>query len=168
MIKKNLKNIIGWKEWFGLDSLSLPAIKGKIDTGAKTSSLHAFNIESFFLEDVEYVKFEIHPLQKNKKLACTCFSRVIDRRMVSDSSGKKEKRFVIESDLRIGQSKIRIELTLANRDSMTFRMLLGRDAVKQTKMLVDSSKSFVQGKLKRAEILKIYQSTKPCLDLSKL
>ena len=82
-------------------------------------------------ENVEYVKFDIHPLQKNKKLVRTCMARVIDRRMVSDSGGKKEKRYVIKSALRIGEVKITIELTLANRDTMTFRMLLGRDAVKQ-------------------------------------
>jgi ribosomal protein S6--L-glutamate ligase len=166
--KKTIKKVIGCKEWFGLDCLSLPAIKGKIDTGAKTSSLHAFNIESFYIEDVEYVKFDIHPLQKNKQLVRTCVARVIDRRMVSDSGGKKEKRFVIKSDLRIGESKIRIEITLANRDTMAFRMLLGREAIKLAKMLVDPSKSFRQGKLKRAEILKLYHATKPCLDLSKL
>ena len=160
----NPKKIIGWKEWFNLDCLGLPAIKGKIDTGAKTSSLHAFNIENFYIEDVEYVKFDIHPLQKNKHLSRSCVARVIDQRMVSDSSGKKEKRFVIKSDLRIGKTKIRIELTLANRDSMTFRMLLGRDAVKQSKMLVDSSKSFIQGKIKRKEILKIYRKTKTLTD----
>ncbi|MDX2083180.1 MAG: RimK/LysX family protein [Rickettsiales bacterium] len=156
---KKTKKIIGWKEWFELDCLKLPAIKGKIDTGAKTSSLHAFNIESFYIEDVEYVKFDLHPLQKNKKLARSCVARVIDRRMVSDSGGKKEKRFVIKSNLKIGETKIRIELTLANRDSMTFRMLLGREAIKQAKMVVDPSKSFVQGKLKRKEILKLYRKT---------
>jgi ribosomal protein S6--L-glutamate ligase len=159
--KKILKKTIGWKEWFGLDYLGLPAIKGKIDTGAKTSSLHAFNIESFYLEDVEYVKFDIHPLQKNKNLARTCFARVVDRRMVSDSSGKKEKRFVIKSGVRIGEKKFVIELTLANRDSMLFRMLLGRDAVKQAKMLVDVSKSFLCGVKKRSEILELYKKTKP-------
>jgi ribosomal protein S6--L-glutamate ligase len=163
MLKKSTQTI-GWKEWFGLNCIGLPAIKGKIDTGAKTSSLHAFNIENFFIEDVEYVKFDIHPLQKNKKLARSCIARVIDRRMVSDSSGKKEKRFVIKSDLFIGENKIRIELTLANRDSMTFRMLLGRDAIKQAKMLVNPSKSFLQGKLKKSKILKLYRKAKPCLD----
>jgi len=168
MSGKKAKKTIGWKEWFSLDCLGLPAIKGKIDTGAKTSSLHAFNIESFYIEDVEYVKFDIHPLQKNKKFVRTCVARIIDQRMVSDSGGKKEKRYVIKSDLRIGESKIRIELTLANRDSMTFRMLLGREAVKQAKMLVDPSKSFLQGKHKRKEILKFYRQTKPCLDLRKI
>lgn len=167
-MKKKSQKVIGWKEWFGLDCLSLPAIKGKIDTGAKTSSLHAFNIESFYIEDVEYVKFDIHPVQKNKNLRRTCVARVIDHRMVSDSGGRKEKRFVIKSDLKIGDKKIRIELTLANRDSMAFRMLLGREAIKQSKMLVDISKSFVQGKKKRKEILKLYRQTKSCSDPRKL
>jgi ribosomal protein S6--L-glutamate ligase len=168
MTVKKIRKIIGWKEWFGLDCLGLPAIKGKIDTGAKTSSLHAFDIESFYIEDVEYVKFDIHPLQKNKKLVRTCVARIVERRMVSDSGGKKEKRIVIKSDLQIGKTKFRIDLTLANRDSMAFRMLLGRDAVKHAKMLVDPSKSFLQGKPKRKEILKLYKQTKPCLDLRKL
>jgi ribosomal protein S6--L-glutamate ligase len=166
--KKNFTKklpFIGWKEWFNLSSIGLPAIKGKIDTGAKTSAIHAFNIENFYIEDVEYVKFDINPLQKNKKLKRTCISRVIDQRMVCDSGGKKEKRFVIKSDLKIGKIKIRIDLTLTNRDSMTFRMLLGRDAIKQAKMFVDPSKSFLQSKLKRKEILALYRKTKPCLDI---
>jgi ribosomal protein S6--L-glutamate ligase len=160
---KKTKKIIGWKEWFNLDCIALPAIKGKIDTGAKTSALHAFNIETFYIEDVEYVRFDIHPLQKNKRLVRSCISRVIDRRMVSDSSGKKEKRIVIKSDLKIGDSKIRIELTLTNRDNMSFRMLLGREAIKQAKMIVDISKSFVQGKLKKNKVLKLYREIKPNL-----
>jgi ribosomal protein S6--L-glutamate ligase len=158
---KKTKKAIGWKEWFSLDCLALPAIKGKIDTGAKTSSLHAFNIESFYIEDVEYVSFEIHPLQKNKRLTRTCVARVVDRRMVSDSSGKKEKRFVIKSDLSVGDKKIRIEITLANRDSMAFKMLLGREAIKQLNLLVDISKAFALGRAKRSTILKLYRDTKP-------
>ena len=158
---KKIKKIIGWKEWFSLDCIALPAIKGKIDTGAKTSALHAFNIETFYIEDVEYVRFDIHPLQKNKRLVRSCISRVIDRRMVSDSSGKKEKRIVIKSDLRIGDKKIRVELTLTNRDNMSFRMLLGREAIMQAKMIVDISKSFVQGKLKKSKVLKLYREIKP-------
>lgn len=160
---KKTKKIIGWKEWFSLDCIALPAIKGKIDTGAKTSALHAFNIETFYIEDVEYVRFDIHPLQKNKRLVRSCISRVIDRRMVSDSSGKKEKRIVIKSDLKIGDKKIRVELTLTNRDNMSFRMLLGREAIMQAKMVVDISKSFVQGKLKKSKVLKLYREIKPNL-----
>ncbi len=158
---KKVKKTIGWKEWFSLECIALPAIKGKIDTGAKTSSLHAFNIESFYIEDVEYVSFDIHPLQKNQRLVRTCVARIVDRRMVSDSSGKKEKRFVIKSDLKVGEKKIRIEITLANRDSMAFKMLLGREAIQQLNMVVDISKSFALGKLKRSQILKLYRETKP-------
>ena len=158
---KKTKKIIGWKEWFSLDCIALPAIKGKIDTGAKTSALHAFNIETFYIEDVEYVRFDIHPLQKNKRFVRSCISRVIDRRMVSDSSGKKEKRIVIKSGLKIGDKKIRVELTLTNRDNMSFRMLLGREAIMQAKMIVDISKSFVQGKLKKSKVLKLYREIKP-------
>ena len=161
MEKKHIKQTIGWKEWFELPCLGLPAIKGKIDTGAKTSSLHAFNIESFYLEDVEYVRFDVHPLQKDKTLTQHCIARVVERRMVSDSGGKKEKRFVIKSDLKIGEKKLRIELTLANRDSMVFRMLLGREAIKQAKMVVDVSRGFIQGKQKKKEILKLYHLMEP-------
>jgi len=161
MAKQQLqKKIIGWKEWFNLGCLGLPAIKGKIDTGAKTSSLHAFNIENFYIEDVEYVKFDIHPLQKNKNLERSCIARVIDHRMVCDSGGKKEKRSVIESELAIGEDKMKIEITLTNRDSMAFRMLLGRDAVKQGNFLVDVSRAFVQGKVKKSKILSLYKKTK--------
>ena len=163
MTKEKIKKTIGWKEWCSLDCIALPAIKGKVDTGAKTSAIHAFNIECFFIEDVEYVKFDIHPLQKNKRLVRSCISRVIDRRMVSDSSGKKEKRIVIKSDLKIGDKKIRVELTLTNRDNMSFRMLLGREAIMQAKMIVDISKSFVQGKLKKSKVLRLYREIKPNL-----
>ncbi len=162
--KKSPKKVIGWKEWFNLECLGLPAIKGKIDTGAKTSSLHAFNIENFYIEDVEYVKFDLHPLQKNKTLERRCIARVIDHRMVCDSGGKKEKRPVIESELSIGEIKMTIEITLANRDSMAFRMLLGRDAVKQGKFLVDVSRSFLQGKIKKNKILYLYRKTKSKVD----
>lgn len=158
---KKIKKTIGWKEWFALECLCLPAIKGKIDTGAKTSALHAFNIESFYIEDVEYVQFDIHPLQKNQRLTRTCTARVVERRMVSDSSGKKEKRYVIKSDLKIGEKKVRIEITLANRDTMAFKMLLGREALGQLNMLVDISKSFALGKLKKSKVQKLYREIKP-------
>ncbi|MCE3255378.1 MAG: ATP-dependent zinc protease [Rickettsiaceae bacterium] len=157
MVEKNSKDyIIGWKEWFSFHDLGLPAIKGKIDTGAKTSSLHAFNIETFTQNGREFVRFQIHPLQKNQKIIRTCTAPIIDHRYVSDSSGKKEKRYVIESNLQIGEMTLKIEVTLANRDTMAFRMLLGREAIKKSKMVVDVSKSFLQGKIARSKVLKFY------------
>ena len=156
--------IIGWKEWFNLECLGLPAIKGKIDTGAKTSALHAFNIETFFVNDAEYVKFDIHPLQKNLELERSCIAKIIDRRLVSDSGGKKEERIVIESEVCICDTKIKIEITLVNRDSMAFRMLLGRDAIKQFGLLVDPSQAFLQGKQKKVQVRKLYKKIKAAFD----
>jgi ribosomal protein S6--L-glutamate ligase len=154
--KKDKNIVIGWKEWFSLEGLGLPFIKGKIDTGAKTSSLHAFNIKTFTKNEQEYVKFQIHPLQKNQKITQTCITPITDYRYVSDSSGKKEKRYVIESILKIGEIAINIEITLSNRDTMIFRMLLGREAIKKAKIMVDVSGSFLQGKIKRSLVLEKY------------
>ena len=151
------KKTIGWKEWFAFEKLGLPAINGKIDTGAKTSCLHAFNIEPFSEDGIDYVKFDIHPLQKNKDVVRSCQAKVVDYRYVSDSGGKKEKRYVIKSPLKIGKKTVVIEITLANRDTMAFRMLLGREAIKKAKMLVDPSKFFLQGKLKRSKVAKLYK-----------
>lgn len=157
MKEKKLKKIIGWKEWFSLNDLGLPTIKGKIDTGAKTSSLHAFNIRTFIKAGQNYVRFDIHPLQKNKQIVKTCTALITDYRYVSDSSGNKEKRYVIESYLTIGEIRLSIEITLANRDTMAFKMLLGREAIKKAGMLVDTSKSFLQGKIKKSKVLKNYE-----------
>lgn len=156
--KKSKKIIIGWTEWFAFNDLGLPAIKAKIDTGAKTSSLHAFNIKPFMRDGREYVKFQIHPLQKNQKITRICIAPIIDHRFVSDSSGKKEKRYVIESLLTIGEITLNIEITLSNRDTMAFRMLLGREAIKKSNMIVDVSKSFAQGKIKRSLVLQQYKN----------
>ncbi len=158
-IPKKTKITIGWKEWYTLDSIGLVAIKAKTDTGAKTSALHAFNIESFYIEDVEYVKFDIHPLQKNKRLVRNCIARVVDQRMVSDSGGKKEKRYVIKTDITIKQRKVNIEITLTNRDSMAFRMLLGREAIMQINAVVDPTKSFICGVLEKKEVSKLYKKS---------
>ncbi len=151
------KEIIGWKEWFSLNDLGLPAIKGKIDTGAKTSCLHAFNIKTFVRDGQRFVKFHIHPLQKNQKISRICVAKIIDRRYVSDSSGKKEKRYVISSMLTIGKINLEIDITLSNRSTMIFRMLLGREAIKKTNMIVDVSKSFLQGKIKREQAILNYK-----------
>lgn len=151
-------NCIGWKEWFSFEDLYLPAIKGKIDTGAKTSSLHAFNIKAFIWNNKKYVRFQVHPLQNNYKVIKTCVSPVVDHRYVCDSGGKKEKRYVIETTLKIGEINTTIEVTLANRDKMTFRMLLGREAIKKAKLMVDVSKSFLQGKIKKSKALASYEN----------
>ena len=136
---------VGWREWVSLPELGLPAIKAKIDTGARTSCLHAFSIESFIKEDQEWVRFGIHPHQHNTENEVYCEAKVFDKRTVSDSGGHKEERYVISTEVVLANQRWPIEVTLTNRDSMLFRMLLGRTAMKQ-KIIVDPNESFLLGK----------------------
>lgn len=141
----NSLNKIGWKEWVSLPELGVEAIKCKVDTGAKTSALHAFFIEPFSENNVDFVRFGLHPMQKNTDIEIICNAPVHDQRVVADSGGHKEERYVIETSFKIGDETWTTEFTLTNRETMSFRMLLGRRAIKH-RYLVDSGKSYLQGK----------------------
>ncbi|MDF7798114.1 ATP-dependent zinc protease [Pontiellaceae bacterium B1224] len=138
---------LGWREWCALPALGIPAIKAKIDTGAKTSCLHTFGIEPFSEDGVSFVRFKVHPLQKNEDLVLECTAAVKDEREVSDSGGHKEMRYIIETQMLIGDKQRLIEMSLTNRDSMRFRMLLGRRAMEEN-TLVDPAASYLNGRLK--------------------
>jgi ribosomal protein S6--L-glutamate ligase len=139
--------IVGWEEWLALPDLGLPAIRAKIDTGAKTSALHAFAIEPFGPSSAPMVRFGIHPIPGREDIARYCASAIVDRREVTSSNGEKEARFVIRTRLVLGDRDWgEIETTLANRESMAYRMLLGRQAIRGG-LLVDPAASFVQPKL---------------------
>jgi len=138
------KNTIGWREWLALPDLGIPAVKAKIDTGARTSALHAFTIEPFNENGKKKIRFRIHPLQRRTDIALTCVADVFDHRMVSDSGGHSEMRYVIKSKIVIGSTRIDAEITLTDRDTMRFRMLLGRTALAD-KFLVDTSLSCITG-----------------------
>ncbi|MFT6625768.1 MAG: ribosomal protein S6--L-glutamate ligase, partial [Cycloclasticus sp.] len=132
------KIIIGSEEWCSFPELGVFAIKARVDSGAKTSSIHAFNIHPFRRNGESWVSFEIHPLQNNRRTVVRCEKQLVDKRLVKSSSGIAETRYVISVPLKLGGLIWDIELTLANRDSMGFRMLLGREAM-NGRLMVDTS-----------------------------
>ncbi len=138
----------GWREWVALPDLGIPAIKVKVDTGARTSALHAFNLRPFVENGKQRIEFSVHPKQRDAETVIVCQSDVLDQRVVSDSGGHREERFVILTTLFIGGRKWPIEMTLTARDNMKFRMLLGRTAI-ENRVLVDASSSYLVGKKQR-------------------
>ncbi len=141
-------DIVGWREWVKLPGLGIPAIKAKVDTGAKTSSLHAFQVELIEGEGGEMVSFKIHPIRKRRDIVIDCQAPLFDRRVVRDSGGHSEERFVILSTLKMGPFTLETEFTLTSRDDMIFPMLLGRRAIQAGNMLVDVNQSYVHGRVK--------------------
>jgi len=138
------KLIIGKEEWCALPALHVPALKAKIDSGARTSALHAENIHIYSARGEKWVRFDVNPIQKARGITVHCRAPLVDERDVKSSSGHTERRPVIETTVRIGNVNQTIQLTLTNRDSMGYRMLLGREAM-QGRMLIDPEKSFIQG-----------------------
>ena len=139
-------NVLGWREWLALPELGIPAVKAKIDTGARTSTLHAFRQETFNKNGRDYIRFWIHPLQRNRKIELGCTAPVADRRMVRDSGGHGEMRYVIVTPVRINDRLWPIEITLTSRDTMLFRMLLGRSALVPGNFTVNPAASYLLGR----------------------
>ena len=136
---------LGWREWVLLPELGLPWIKAKVDTGARTSCLHAFHVETFQKNGEDWVKFGIHPHQQETETEIYCEAKILDQRVVSDSGGHKENRYVISTTIKINEICYPIEITLTNRDSMKFRMLLGRTAM-ENRFVVNPEESYLMGK----------------------
>ena len=142
--KQEQKIMVGCEEWCAFPGLGIPAIAARVDSGARTSSIHAFNIQPFTRKGQPWVSFEVHPLQNNRRLVVRCEAPVADCRKVKSSSGVAEKRYVIQTVLRLWEHEFVVELTLANRDSMGYRMLLGREAM-VGRIMVDPELSFNLG-----------------------
>jgi hypothetical protein len=142
------ENTLGWREWLTFPELGITQVKAKVDTGARTSCLHAFFVEQFERQGVAWVRFGIHPEQDDTETEVICEAIIKDRRSVRDSGGHEEIRYVIDTEVLVGSQSQRVEVTLTDRDTMKFRCLLGRSAIRG-KYLVDPARSYLQGKRKR-------------------
>ncbi|WP_428409851.1 ATP-dependent zinc protease family protein [Hyphococcus sp.] len=142
--KKKEKPLIGWRERADLPDFDVKGINAKIDTGAKSSAIHAFRIRETVINGADHVQFYLHPVQRRKKPEVFCSAPIADRRVIRSSNGQEEERYVIETRLRLNGKVWKIDLTLTNRDAMGFRLLIGRDALRR-KFLIDPGASYLLG-----------------------
>ena len=141
--------VAGWREWVSLPGLGVGWIKAKLDTGARTSAIHAFDLEELERDGETWVRYSVHPWQDSSEDAVPCESRVVGRREVRSSSGHVEERYVVLLDLSMVGHLVSAEVTLSRRDEMGFRMLVGREALRQG-FLVDPGRSYLGGRPKRS------------------
>ncbi|GHA03647.1 alpha-L-glutamate ligase [Arenicella chitinivorans] len=156
MSKQSPKTVVGNQEWCAFPELGIPAVKARVDSGAKTSSLHAFNVRRFRRGKQAWISFDVHPVQKNRTVVVKCEQPLLDMRVVKSSSGVPETRYVIRTAMRMGDQQWEVDLTLANRDSMGFRMLLGRQAM-HGRVVVDPSLENALGDHNSAALNSMYQ-----------
>ncbi|HKK23483.1 MAG TPA: ATP-dependent zinc protease [Pseudohaliea sp.] len=139
------RDTVGWREWLRFPTLGIDAIKAKVDTGARTSCLHAFELEPFERDGQPWVAFALHPLQRDEITVVRCEAPVVDQRQVRDSGGHAEQRYVIAVPVELGTHRFEAEVTLTSRDTMLFRCLLGRTALRG-RFLVDPGRSYLVGR----------------------
>ena len=146
-MEKKQKRAAGWREWVSLPSIGVGAIKAKLDTGARTSALHAFNIETYWSDGELWARFFVHPYQENDAKEIAGDARIEDIRTVSNPGGRRQRRLVIRTDIRLGDETWPIDLSLTDRDEMGFRLLIGRTAM-HGNLIVDPDRSYLLGKRK--------------------
>ena len=137
--------ILGWREWVSLPCLGIASIKAKLDTGAKTSALHAWDLSLRLVDGQQWIRFRVPSTQRDKVTSVVCEAPVSDRRWVMNSSGTRERRYIITTNLQIGSGSWPIELSLANRDAMGFPMIIGREAMRD-RLIVDPHASYRAGR----------------------
>lgn len=150
----NLK-IIGSDEWCVFEKLGIPAIKARVDSGAKTSSIHAMNIEIFTKNGTDWVRFEVDPIQDEPDILVKCEAKLLRSKMVKSSMGASEERLMIRTPLTLGKKTFMIKLTLASRDTMNYRMLLGREAL-NGRYLINPAENGLLGEFSRETVLRKY------------
>lgn len=141
--------VAGWREWVALPDLDVPWVKAKLDTGARSSSIHAFDVEEAERDGAPWVSFAIHPWQRSESDEVRVELPVVDRRAIRSSTGHEEERLLVRTRITVVGHELDAELTLANRDEMGFRMLVGREALRGT-ILVDPGRSYLGGRPKRS------------------
>ena len=141
--------VVGWREWVALPQADVPWIKAKIDTGARSSSIHAFGLEAFARDGEEWVRFTLHPWQRSEEDSVELSLPVLDRREVRSSNGQTDQRYAVAMDVTLAGRTITTVMTLSNRDEMGFRMLIGREALERG-FLVDAARSYAGGRPRRA------------------
>jgi len=142
--------LIGWREKIALPDLGIARLQAKVDTGARTSSLHAFDIQPFELDGVPWIRFTVHPRRRRQDLDLHCQAPILERRQVTNSGGQHSQRWVILTRLCLGETEWSIELNLNDRSTLGYRMLLGRTALRG-RFEIDPSRSFLQGEPRRSE-----------------
>ncbi|MCB0393958.1 MAG: ATP-dependent zinc protease [Bdellovibrionales bacterium] len=150
-MEKVSKKSIGWREWVKFPDLKIPSIKAKVDTGARTSALHATHLEIKKRGSVSWVYFKVHPSQVGHGPVVSCHAKLIEYRKIRSSNGHLTVRPVISTNIQLGDDIWSAEFTLVDREMMGFRMLLGREAIRR-KFLVDAGRSFLIGKKKKKKI----------------
>ena len=150
--------IIGSDEWCAFGKLGLPAIKARVDSGAKTSSIHASSIEVYDKDGADWVRFEVDPIQDDADILIKCEAKLLRTKFVKSSMGTSEERLMIRTPVTIGNDTFTIKLTLASRDTMNYRMLLGREALNQ-RYLINPAEHCLFGRLSREEVLDKYAKT---------
>lgn len=149
------KLLIGRHEWCALEQLHIPFIKGKVDTGAATSAIHAFNIQAVTERRKLFALFDVHPLQGNTDIVVHCKAPIIDERVIMSSNGQKETRYIIQTQLKLNQHTWKIEVSLSNRDPLKYRFLLGRQALRN-RVLIDPDHTNFQKRVTKKDILRAY------------
>lgn len=148
--------LLGWREWAMLPDLGINQIKVKVDTGARSSALHTLELEPYVKDNENWLMFRLDPSHKQNGAVIECHAPIKDKRVVANSGGHKQRRYVIETKIIFGHYLIQAEITLTKRDTMRFPMLLGRTAMNK-RFHIDPHASYLQGKPSSVNMIDLRQ-----------